>query len=76
MAPTPEPRRAFYSQGKYAEAESLYQRALDIFEGAFGPNHPHTIRVSKNYAVLLRRMDREDDAARLERQLSTLPQND
>jgi tetratricopeptide (TPR) repeat protein len=30
------------SQGKYAEAEPLYQRALAISEKALGPDHPHT----------------------------------
>ncbi|CAN0561760.1 unnamed protein product, partial [Laminaria digitata] len=29
-------------QGKYAEAEALYTRALDITEKALGPEHPST----------------------------------
>ena len=28
------------TQGKYAEAEPLYQRALAIYEQALGPTHP------------------------------------
>jgi tetratricopeptide (TPR) repeat protein len=38
--------QAFYdAQGKYAEAEPLYQRALKIREAALGPHHPNTITV-------------------------------
>ena len=30
----------YESQGKYAEAEPLYKRALAIYEKALGPDHP------------------------------------
>ena len=32
----------YLQQGKYAQAESLYQRALDIAEKVLGPEHPDT----------------------------------
>ena len=43
----------YYSQGEYAQAEPLYQRALMIFEKVLGPEHPHIVTVLKNRAVLL-----------------------
>jgi tetratricopeptide (TPR) repeat protein len=30
----------YYSQGQYAKAENLYERALAIWEKALGPEHP------------------------------------
>jgi tetratricopeptide (TPR) repeat protein len=33
--------RLNYSQGRYAQAEALYQRALVILEKALGREHPH-----------------------------------
>ena len=56
----------YYEQGKYAEAESLYQRALRIREQALGPDHPYTREVVRNYAMLLREMGRESEATQLE----------
>ena len=54
------------AQGKYAEAEPLYQRALDIYEKAQCKD-PLTLATSlENYAALLRRLNREDEANRLE----------
>ena len=44
--------RVYQAQGKYAEAESLYQRALVINEKALGPEHPHTVNNLNDLAVL------------------------
>jgi tetratricopeptide (TPR) repeat protein len=41
-------------QGKYAEAEPLYQRALAILEEALGPHHPHLATSLNNLALLYR----------------------
>jgi tetratricopeptide (TPR) repeat protein len=38
----------YYSQGKYNEAEPLYQQALNICEQRLGVYHPHTIIVRDN----------------------------
>ena len=57
---------AGYTQGKYAEAEPLYQRALGIWETALGPEHPNVASVLENYAVLLRKTGRESQAAEME----------
>ena len=39
----------YRSQGKYADAEPLYQRALNILEEALGLKHPNTRTVRENY---------------------------
>ncbi|MEK7727705.1 MAG: tetratricopeptide repeat protein [candidate division KSB1 bacterium] len=44
------------SQGKYAEAEPLFRRALEIFEKSLGTDHPNTQTIRKNYALLLAEM--------------------
>ncbi len=53
-------------QGRYAEAEPLYQRALPIFEKALGPEHPDVAQSLENYAALLRETEREDKAEEME----------
>ncbi len=43
----------FYrTQGKYAEAEPLYQRSLAIDENALGPDHPDLATDLNNLALL------------------------
>ncbi len=56
----------YATQGKYAEAEPLYQRALGIVEKALGPEHPHVAQSLENYAALLRKTGRDDEAVKLE----------
>ena len=56
----------YEAQGKYAEAEPLYQRALGIWEKALGPDHPNAATSLENYAALLRKTDREAEAAKME----------
>jgi tetratricopeptide (TPR) repeat protein len=63
----------YNDQGKYAEAEPLYQRALRIREQALGPDHPRTREVVWNYAILLRKMGRESEATQLEARFSSSP---
>lgn len=46
----------YREQGKYAEAEPLFKRALAICERALGPDHPHTQTVRRNYDGLLQEM--------------------
>ena len=47
------------NQGKYKEAEPLYQRALAISERVLGPNHPDTVLYRNNYAYLKEIMNKE-----------------
>jgi len=56
----------YKEQGKYAEAEPLFQRALRIWEQALGPDHPRTRTAVRNYAEMLREMGRESEASELE----------
>ena len=56
----------YRAQGRYAEAEPFYQRALAIFEKTLGPEHPHVAQSLENYAALLRQTARADEAERME----------
>ncbi len=56
----------YRTQGKYAEAEPLYRRALAIWEKALGPEHPNVAQGLEKYAKLLRKTNRENEAAKLE----------
>ncbi len=42
----------YYAQGKYTQAEPLYQRALVIYERALGPEHPNVATGLNNLAEL------------------------
>jgi len=46
----------YQEQGKYADAEPLFKRALAICERALGPDHPHTQTVRRDYDGLLQEM--------------------
>ena len=60
LAPTiPKPRLCYpwlailYKvQGRYADAEPLYKRALQIYEKALGPDHPNVATNLHNLAQL------------------------
>jgi hypothetical protein len=51
---------------KYAEAERLYKRAMEIFEKALWPERPEVATILENYAALLRETNCEDEAVKLE----------
>ena len=50
------------SQGRSAEAEPLFVRALDIKEALLGPNHPDVAMTLHNLAVLDHEAGRHADA--------------
>ncbi|MCH7977655.1 MAG: tetratricopeptide repeat protein [Acidobacteria bacterium] len=52
--------------GKYAEAEPLFKQSLTITEKALGPENPNVTSVLENYADLLRKTGRDDEAAEME----------
>ncbi len=56
----------YVNQGKYVEAEPLYQRALGIVEKALGPEHPSVAQSLENYAALLRKTGRGGEATKME----------
>ncbi len=61
-------------QGRYAEAKSLYERALAIWETALGPEHPHVATGRANYAAFLRETGQTDEADNLEARAKAKPQ--
>jgi tetratricopeptide (TPR) repeat protein len=56
----------YEAQGKYVEAEPLYERSLAILEKALGPNHPLLAQILENCAALLRDTGRSDEAVKME----------
>ena len=50
----PDTNPLLLSQGKYAEAEPLYERSQAIQEEALGPEHPAVAAVLSNRAGLLK----------------------
>ena len=52
----------YRAQGQYGKAEPLYQRALRILEAALPSDHPDLAQTMANYAALLGRLDRDDEA--------------
>jgi tetratricopeptide (TPR) repeat protein len=47
----------YADQGKYEQAELLYNRALTIQERALGPDHRDTVKVHKDYKKLQRKKE-------------------
>ena len=52
-------------QGRFAEAEATYRRALDLRERVLGPNAADVAETLSSYADLLRKMGRTAEADRL-----------
>ena len=52
----------YASQGKVAEAEKMYQRALDGYEKAFGPEHTFTLDTVNNLGILYADQGKLDEA--------------
>jgi Tetratricopeptide repeat len=50
----------YVNQGKYEEAEPLYQHTLVIRERVLGPDHPDTVTTRENYASLKEKMNEEN----------------
>lgn len=65
----------YCNQGKYAQAETLYQRALAIREKVLGPEHPDTITADLNLALLYRNKGDHSKAASLFKHLIATIEN-
>ncbi|KAK7912297.1 hypothetical protein PG985_014778, partial [Apiospora marii] len=52
----------YSDQGKMAEAEAMYQRALQGYEKAWGPDHTSTLDTVNNLAVLYKAQGKMDEA--------------
>ena len=55
--------------GKYREAESIHQQALDIKEKVLGEEHPSTLASMNNLAEVLRQQGKYEEAERMHRQM-------
>jgi tetratricopeptide (TPR) repeat protein len=56
----------YKEEGKYAEAEPLYKRALAITTRVFGKDHSNVATVLENYAELLHKMNRIDEEGKID----------
>ncbi len=56
----------FAAQGKYKEAEPLFQEAIAAQEEVLGPENPDLVRTLESYAALMRATNRAAEAAKLE----------
>jgi tetratricopeptide (TPR) repeat protein len=77
LVPSAEPERLtaqsvnnlallYAAQGRYVEAEPLYQRALASLEQTVGRNHPDVAKVLENYAALLAATGRTQESKEME----------
>ena len=55
----------YYIQGKFTEAEPLYQRSLAITEKTYGANHPAVASVLDNMVELYGNMGKGEQAEKL-----------
>ncbi len=62
----------YKAQGKYAEAEPLYKRALAIQEKGLRPDHPNVVTTLKNLAEVYKKTGRVDEAKRLEERANAI----
>ena len=58
--------------GRYAEAEALYQQALDLYGRAVGPSDAALVPVLDGYAELLRTIGKSDKAKEMESWASSI----
>ena len=66
LFPALVPAGLYRAQGRYAEAEPLFQRGLAIREAALGSSHLALATSLESYAALLRETERTDEAEELE----------
>ena len=52
--------------------DTLIRGSLAILEVALGPEHPYITKGLENYAALLRKTGRTDEAARMEARAKTI----
>lgn len=60
-------------EGKLAKAEPLYLRAIGIFERSLGPGSPSLGGVMSDYAILLKKMHRDKEAAAFRAKAKAIP---
>ena len=60
------PANCLRQQSKFAEAETLYKRALQVKQNAVGAFHQDLVSIYENYAKLLRASDRPKEAEKMD----------
>ena len=73
-AQNPEGRASVYEElatlyllrGRYSDAEPVYKRALALYQDAYGADSPKMAEPLKYFASLLRKINRNDEAADLD----------
>src|SRR5260221_14646009 len=60
------------ARDKYELAEPLFQQALAIREKSLGADHPHVAIVLKEYAILLWKTNRQEEAKQLMSRAKTI----
>ena len=63
----------YKKKGDLEGAEPLLKRAMEIKEKNFDPGHPSLVTGLRNYASLLRAMERNEEADEFERRATVLP---
>jgi tetratricopeptide (TPR) repeat protein len=58
--------RFYRESGDYGQSEALYKKSLSLREKVFGPDHPSVAASLRNYAALLRKMNRLKEAQDLD----------
>ena len=56
----------------YADAEAYYKQALEARRELLGPDHPRTAGTLEKYAMLLRQLERKDEAQNLEKRAAAI----
>ncbi|MBK7837542.1 MAG: tetratricopeptide repeat protein [Candidatus Obscuribacter sp.] len=62
----------YHQNGNHARAESLYKRAIEIWERALGPDHSFVAACLENYADLLRKTNRGNEAVSLDQRVKEI----
>jgi len=62
----------YTAEARYAEAEPLERKALEIFEHTLQSDHPYVADALQHYAALLRKMNRQAEADTLEARAVTI----
>ncbi len=63
----------FEARQEYAKAVSLVEQALKVREVAFGVEHPRIVPSLEQYAGLLRRLNRREEAERIDARKARIP---
>ena len=62
----------YKEEGKYAEARSLYERAVKIEEANLGPNNSRSLSILSAYADLLVKMHDDARAAEIQARINEI----